>query len=313
VQQLGRLVDDLLDVGRVTTGKITLSLGPVDLAETARRCVAGLLPSDQPARHQMTVRAEPAWVEADQARIEQIVMNLLSNAVKYTPPGGAIEIVVEGDGRTARLSVRDTGAGMTPHMLDRVFDLFFQGERTLDRAEGGLGIGLTLVRRLVELHGGRVSARSPGPGLGSTVIVELPQAAAPALAPPAARPPEPSPRRVLLVEDSRDSREMLRFLLEREGHEVHEAVDGPGGVEAILAVRPDIALIDVGLPGLDGYEVARRARAGGAGPEVKMVALTGYGLPDDQRRSREAGFDAHLVKPVDPARLAEVIATARRG
>jgi signal transduction histidine kinase len=313
VRQLGHLVDDLLDVGRVTTGKITLSLGRVDLAETARRCVAGLAPSDQPARHQMTVRAEPAWVEADQARVEQIVMNLLSNAVKYTPPGGAIEIVVEGDGRTARLSVRDTGAGMTPHMLDRVFDLFFQGERTLDRAEGGLGIGLTLVRRLVELHGGRVSARSPGPGLGSTVIVELPQVAAPALAPPAARPPEPSPRRVLLVEDSRDSREMLRFLLEREGHEVHEAVDGPGGVEAILAVRPDIALIDVGLPGLDGYEVARRARAGGAGPEVKMVALTGYGLPDDQRRSREAGFDAHLVKPVDPARLAEVIATARRG
>ena len=311
VRQLGRLVDDLLDVGRVTTGKIRLVRLPVNLADVAERCVAGLMPESGTPSHRISVRAEPAWVEADQARVEQIVMNLLSNATKYTPPGGAIEVVVTGDGRTARLAVRDTGAGMTPYMIERVFDLFFQGERTLERAEGGLGIGLTLVRRLAELHGGRVLAESPGRGLGSTVTVELPQCAAPTNGPAAgAEPAAPSPRRIVLVEDSHDSRDMLRFLLEHAGHAVHEADDGPHGVEMILAVKPDIALVDVGLPGIDGYEVARRVRAqmGGA---VRLVALTGYGLPEDHRRSQEAGFDAHLVKPVDPARLAALIAAPR--
>jgi PAS domain S-box-containing protein len=308
VRQLGRLVDDLLDVGRVTTGKIRLAPVPLNLADTVERCIAGLMPEGAP-QHRITVRAEPTWVEADQARVEQIVMNLLSNAVKYTAPGGAIEITVAGDGRTARLSVRDTGVGMSPYMLERVFDLFFQGARTLERAEGGLGIGLTLVRRLAELHGGSVAAESPGQGHGSTVTVELPQIAPLAAAPDAAPAPGvPGPRRILIVEDSRDSRDMLRFLLEHAGHEVHEAADGPTGVEAILQVRPDIALVDVGLPGLDGFEVARRVRADQHGREVRLVALTGYGLPEDHRRSQEAGFDAHLVKPVDPARLAAVIA-----
>ena len=311
VHQLGRLVDDLLDVGRVTTGKIRLARVPVDLADTVERCIAGLMPEGAAPQHRITVRAEPAWVEADQARVEQIVMNLLSNAMKYTAPGGAIEITVAGDGRTARLSVRDTGVGMSPYMLERVFDLFFQGERTLERAEGGLGIGLTLVRRLAELHGGRVAAESPGQGRGSTVTVELPQVAPPAAAPGVpAVPAVPSPRRILIVEDSHDSRDMLRFLLEHAGHEVHEAADGATGVEAILTLRPDIALVDVGLPGLDGFEVARRVRADERGREVRLVALTGYGLPEDHRRSQEAGFDAHLVKPVDPARLAAVIAAA---
>jgi CheY-like chemotaxis protein/nitrogen-specific signal transduction histidine kinase len=310
VRQLGRLVDDLLDVGRVTTGKINLALVPVDLAETVRRCVAGLAQPGEQGQHTVTVRAEPTWVMADQARVEQIVMNLLSNAIKYTPKGGRIEITVDGDGVMGRFVVRDTGAGMTPQMIERVFDLFFQGERTLDRAEGGLGIGLTLVRRLAEQHGGRVRVESPGLGLGSTVSVELPQVPEPAAGPGASPPPDPSPRRILIVEDSRDSRDMLRYLLERAGHEVHEAGDGPSGVEAILAVRPDIALVDVGLPGLDGYEVARRVRADATGGTVRLVALTGYGLPDDHRRSREAGFDSHLVKPVDPARLAAAIAGA---
>jgi PAS domain S-box-containing protein len=310
VRQLGRLVDDLLDVGRVTTGKITLVRVPVDLAETVQRCVDGLMPPGEASHHAITVRADPTWVEADQARVEQIVMNLLSNAVKYTPRGGRIEVTVGGDGRMGRLSVTDSGAGMTPFMIERVFDLFFQGERTLDRAEGGLGIGLTLVRRLAEQHGGRVEVRSPGLGLGSTVVVELPQVPEPAAVPPPAPPPDPSPRRILIVEDSRDSRDMLRYLLERQGHEVHEAVDGPSGVEAILRVRPDIALVDVGLPGLDGYGVARRVRAGEGGREVRLVALTGYGLPEDHRRSQEAGFDGHLVKPVDPTRLAALIGEA---
>ena len=313
VLQLGRLVDDLLDVGRVTTGKIRLVRVPVNLADAVERCVAGLAPEGGTPAHRITVRAEPVWVEADQARVEQIVMNLLSNAVKYTAPGGAIEIAVTGDGRTARLSVRDTGVGMTPYMLQRVFDLFFQGERTLERAEGGLGIGLTLVRRLAEMHGGRVEAESPGPGRGTTVTVELAQVAAPADVPGAPPPSPPRPRRILIVEDSRDSRDMLRYLLEHAGHEVHEAADGPSGVEAILKVRPDIALVDVGLPGLDGYEVARRVRADEAGATVRLVALTGYGLPEDHRRSQEAGFDAHLVKPVDPARLAAVIGAPAAG
>jgi len=311
VRQLGRLVDDLLDVGRVTTGKIRLLRVPVNLADVVERCVGGLIPQDGAPSHRITVRAKPTWVEADQARVEQIVMNLLSNAVKYTPPGGGVDVVVTGDGRTARLSVHDTGAGMTPYMIERVFDLFFQGERTLERAEGGLGIGLTLVRRLAELHGGRVAAESPGRGLGSTVTVELPQCPAPADAPAAAAAPSaPSPRRIVRVEDSHDSRDMLRFLLEHAGHEVHEAEDGPRGVEAIVAIKPDIALVDVGLPGIDGYEVARRVRAQ-VGAGVRLVALTGYGLPEDHRRSQEAGFDAHLVKPVDPARLAALIEAPR--
>ena len=312
VRQLGHLVDDLLDVGRVTTGKINLVRVPVDLAATVQRCVAGLMPPGEAPHHTVTVRAEPTWVEADQARVEQIVMNLLSNAVKYTPRGGRIEIAVEGDGRLARLAVTDTGAGMSPYMIERVFDLFFQGERTLDRAEGGLGIGLTLVRRLAEQHGGRVEVRSPGLGLGSTVIVELPQLLEPASAVETLAQPDASPRRILIVEDSRDGRDMLRYLLERAGHEVHEAGDGPSGVEAILKIRPDIALVDVGLPIIDGYEVARRVRAVEEGRGVRLVALTGYGLPEDHRRSREAGFDSHLVKPVDPAQLAAVIGAARR-
>ncbi len=311
VRQLGRLVDDLLDVGRVTTGKITLVRVPVDLAETAHRCATGLTASGRPPPHRIGVRAEPTWVAADQARLEQIVMNLLSNAVKYTPAGGEIAVTVDGDGQTARLSVTDTGEGLAPEMIERVFDLFFQGERTLDRAGGGLGIGLTLVRRLIELHGGRVAVASAGLGRGSTFSVEMPQIARPGPASPAGEAPSaPSPRRILIVEDSQDSRDMLRYLLEHAGHEVHEASDGPAGVEAILSVRPDIALVDVGLPGLDGYEVARRVRAAAEGREVRLVALTGYGLPEDHRRSQDAGFDAHLVKPVDPARLAAVIGAA---
>jgi len=312
VRQLGRLVDDLLDVGRVTTGKITLVRVPVDLAETVQRCVAGLMPPGEAPHHTVTVRAEPTWVEADQSRVEQIVMNLLSNALKYTPTGGRIDLTVGGDGRMGRLTVADTGAGMSPYMIERVFDLFFQGERTLDRAGGGLGIGLTLVRRLAEQHGGRVEVQSPGPGRGSTVIVELPQVAEPHAVASAAAPPHAIPRRILIVEDSRDSRDMLRYLLERAGHEVHEAGDGPSGVDAILKVRPDIALVDVGLPGLDGYEVARRVRASEGGRTVRLVALTGYGLPEDHRRSHEAGFDTHLVKPVDAARLAAVIGAVGR-
>jgi CheY-like chemotaxis protein len=205
--------------------------------------------------------------------------------------------------------VADTGMGIPSHLLERIFELFVQGERTLDRAEGGLGIGLTLVRRLVELHGGRISASSPGSGQGSTFVVELPQIPAPTRTGAVAEPARVSgSQRILIVEDNSDSREMLRFLLELAGHEVHEAGDGPGGLEALSRLLPDVALVDVGLPGFDGYELARRARE--AGVAARLIALTGYGLPDDHRRSREAGFDAHLVKPVEPAQLSSVLGAA---
>ena len=307
VRQLARLVDDLLDVGRVSTGKIILERAPVEIADAVRRCVDTLAGAGQTDRHQLEVSAEAAWVEGDQSRIEQIVMNLLWNAIKYTPDGGSISIAVDGDGRTARVVVTDTGMGIPSHLLERIFELFVQGERTLDRAEGGLGIGLTLVRRLVELHGGRIAATSPGAGQGSTFVVELPQIPAPMPSGTAVEAGRVSgTRRILIVEDNPDSREMLRFLLELAGHEVHEARDGPGGLEALSRLRPDVALVDVGLPGFDGYELARRARE--AGHTARLVALTGYGLPEDHRRSREAGFDAHLVKPVEPAQLSVVLA-----
>jgi PAS domain S-box-containing protein len=311
VHQLARLVDDLLDVGRVSTGKIILERRPVELAEAVRRCVDAVTSAGQAGRHRLEIVSEPTWVDGDQSRVEQIVMNLLSNAIKYTPEGGAISIAVKGDGQTARIHVADTGAGIPAHMIERIFDLFVQGERTLDRSEGGLGIGLTLVRRLVELHGGRIDASSAGVGRGSAFVVELPQIPEPRAVPQTPEAPKATGgRRILIVEDNKDSREMLRVLLELGGHEVHEASDGPGGLEALGRVRPDVALVDVGLPGFDGYELARRARAGGQ--QLLLVALTGYGLPEDHRRSREAGFDAHLVKPVEARALQAVIASADR-
>ena len=312
VRQLARLVDDLLDLGRVNTGKISLARGPVDLADVVRRCVDTLTGTGQTDRHTIEVDAVPVWVEGDQSRLEQVAMNLLSNAIKYTPAGGRISIAVMGDGRVARLTIADTGVGIPAHMVERIFDLFVQGERTLDRAEGGLGIGLTLVRRLVQMHGGQIAASSGGAGQGSTFLVEFPEIPAPAaVREEMAAPKSPTARRILIVEDNRDSREMLRFLLELAGHDVHEATDGPSGLDALCSLQPDIALVDVGLPGFDGYELARRARQ--AGCASRLVALTGYGLPDDLRRSREAGFDAHLVKPVDPAELAGVIGSAPAG
>jgi CheY-like chemotaxis protein len=204
--------------------------------------------------------------------------------------------------------VTDTGIGITPDLLPRIFDLFIQGERSLDRSQGGLGVGLTLVRRLVELHGGRVAVHSAGRGAGSEFVVRLPRIASPrAAGPPAAaiRPPATA-RRVLVVEDNADAREMLRIVLEMAGHQVHEAPDGQAACEAAAQVGPEVVLVDIGLPGLDGYEVARRLRAGRC--PARLIALTGYGQPEDRRRSVEAGFDAHLLKPVDPDLLLRLVA-----
>jgi PAS domain S-box-containing protein len=301
VQHLTRLVDDLLDVSRVVAGKVVLRPQPVDLADVARR-VATL----HGGRHALTLHTRAVWVSADPTRLEQIVTNLLANAVKYTPAGGEIVVATGSEDTGAVLRVRDSGAGIPPELLPRVFDLFVQGDRTLERMGGGLGIGLTLVRRLVELHGGTVEAASAGSNRGSTFTVRLPALAAPAAADPVATSPGAgTPRRVLVVEDNDDAREMLTSLLALLGHEVHEARDGLTAVSEARRLRPDVALIDIGLPGLDGYEVARRVRADA--PGVRLVAVTGYGQPDDLARARAAGFDVHIVKPVDPQQIRDAL------
>jgi signal transduction histidine kinase/ActR/RegA family two-component response regulator len=311
VQHLARIVDDLLDVARVVAGKVALRLQSVDLGAIARR-VATLYGGPAGMRHVITIRTTPTWVSADPTRLEQIVTNLLANAVKYTPAGGEITVSVHRDSGRAVLSVRDTGIGMRPELLPRVFDLFVQADRSLERSAGGLGIGLTLVRQLVQLHGGTVEASSAGPGRGSTFTVRLPILEAPHTSDDAARPAVTgAPRRVLVVEDNEDAREMLRNLLLLLGHEVHEASDGASGIEEARRLRPDAALIDIGLPGIDGYEVARRIRADV--PDARLVAVTGYGQPEDRERALAAGFDVHLVKPVDPEQLQRLLATRGAG
>jgi PAS domain S-box-containing protein len=312
-QHLARLMDDLLDVGRVMTGKIVLDRRPLDLLESARRVEATVRATGRAARHRLSVAGTPAWIDGDHTRIEQVITNLVTNALKYTPPDGAIGISVGEDGHESLVRVSDTGRGIGPELLPRIFDLFVQGEQAAERAQGGLGIGLTLVRRLVELHGGRVEAASAGAGTGSTFTVSFPRL-------PAPRPPAGDPRRrrvppqrTLVVEDNDDAREMLRTLLQLDGHVVWEAANGIAGLAAALEHRPDVAVIDIGLPEMDGYEMARKLRASESLKHVKLIALTGYGQADDARRAHEAGFDLHVVKPVDPERLADALATVVNG
>jgi PAS domain S-box-containing protein len=308
VRHLVRLVDDLLDVTRITTGKITLGQRAVDLAAVARRVVAAVA-ATAPTRRLHCEASGSVWIEADETRLEQILNNLLGNAVKFTPASGRVTVAVAGRDGEAVLRVEDTGAGISPDLLPRIFDLFVQGQTGLHRPAPGLGIGLTLVKRLVDLHGGRIEAASEGPGRGSVFTIRFPLQHAPRDAAAAAPVPGRArvPRRVLIVEDNDDAREMLRHLLEQTGHEVHEAADGLTGLERAFALRPDVAVIDIGLPELDGYEVARRIRAAGRA-DVLLVAVTGYGQSSDRQRSGEAGFDAHLTKPVDPLALEALLA-----
>jgi len=308
VGHLARLMDDLLDVGRVMTGKIVLNRAPLDLSAAVEQSLTTIGASGRLSRHTVTIDLDSIWIDADATRIEQVIGNLVTNAAKYTPPGGRIAISVMPDRDRAVLRVMDDGVGMSPELVPRVFDLFVQGERALDRAQGGLGIGLTLVRRLVELHDGTVAAHSDGVGKGSVFMVTLPAVAAPAtLRGEPSEPSDTTPRRVLVVEDNDDSREMLRQLLQVSGHVVYEAADGTSGVETALKQHPDVALIDVGLPGIDGYQVAQRIRTAADAAPMLLIAITGYGGPDDRRRAHEAGFDIHLVKPVDPHALARAL------
>jgi signal transduction histidine kinase/DNA-binding response OmpR family regulator len=311
---LTRIVDDLLDVARLTAGQMVLTRAPLDVADVVERAIEALRVAGRLEHHHLTAKLESLIVEADGARLEQVVANLLVNAVKYTNQGGSIDVQVYAAGDEAVVRVSDTGVGISAEMLPRLFDLFTQGRQTLDRAQGGLGIGLTLVRRLVGLHGGRVEAASDGPGRGSTFTVTLPRAVnvSGTAVPAVGEADHFLPLRILVVEDNGDAREMLRTVLELAGHKVHEAADGLRALQIAAETKPQLALIDIGLPGLDGLEVAKRLRASPAGEKMLLVAVTGYGQGLDRRQTSHAGFDLHLTKPVDAERLNEILAVAAR-
>jgi signal transduction histidine kinase len=309
-RHLGRIVDDLLDVSRVTVGRISLNREPIDLKDVVSQAIHSMRESGQLDLRECQVQAERAVVQGDAARLEQVTTNLMVNAVKYTETGGRITASVGVEEGEAVLRVTDNGTGISPELLPRLFDLFVQGRYSLERANGGLGIGLTLVKRLVELHDGSVEASSPGVGKGSTFTVRLPLLAAePRHLPEGPRPRLPLPAlHVLVVEDSPDAQEMLVRYFEMGGHRVHSASSGPEAVETALRIRPDVALVDLGLPGFDGLEVARRLREDRRTRDIVLVALTGYGQLSDRGRTAQLGFDAHLVKPAGPDQLTHVLA-----
>jgi signal transduction histidine kinase/DNA-binding response OmpR family regulator len=313
LKNLSQLVEDLVDTTRITTGKISLTRSAVNLADSVARCLKTFEIAGRTRGYHVDVETEGAWVHADPARIDQILANLVGNALKYTPSGGYIAIRVRADGDRGVCEITDTGRGMSPEVLARAFDLFYQDETSSDRSRGGLGIGLTLVRQLVELHGGSIEAASAGEGQGSRFTIRLPLSLPDDQSQPApgSSPTETVPWRILLVEDNDDARKMLQMLLTLAGHEVDSAPDGVTGLEKAGTKRHDVMVIDLGLPGLDGYEVARRLRASGR-VDVGLIALTGYGQPNDRQRALDAGFDAHVVKPVDPAHLAAVISSVQR-
>ncbi len=316
VQQLGRLVDDLLDLSRIARGKMELRRERVDLREVARRAADVSRPLAEARRHELTVSlpGAPVPVLADPARLEQVLTNLLNNAARYTPEGGRIWLTAEVEGGGVVVSVRDTGIGIPPGMLPHIFGLFAQVGRAEERAGGGLGIGLSLVKSLTEMHGGSVEARSEGPGRGSEFVVRWPL---PAEQPPAGvnAPPDNAPAavralRVLVVDDNADAAESLAMLLRLWGHDVAVAQDGPAALRTAAARPPEVALLDIGLPGMDGYELARLLRQQPGPGRAVLVALTGWGQEEDRRRAREAGFDHHLVKPVDLSALQGLLAQA---
>jgi signal transduction histidine kinase/DNA-binding response OmpR family regulator len=308
LSHLVRLVDDLLDVSRITRGKIALKPEPTDLAVVVQHAVEASRPVIEQANHRLEVHVppEPVWVNGDPARMTQVLTNLLNNAAKYTEEGGRVILTLTRQGGEAVVQVRDTGVGIPAEMLGAVFDLFTQVDRSLDRAQGGLGIGLTLVKRLVAKHGGTVEAHSEGPGKGSEFVVRLPLLAGPPPVVPiqsAGRPTVGAGLRVLLVDDNVDGADSLAALVRLAGHDTRVAHDGPGALAAAADFRPHVVVLDIGLPGLTGYEVARRLRDDPHLAGVSLVAVTGYGRDEDREQARQAGFDHHLVKPVVFAEL----------
>jgi PAS domain S-box-containing protein len=304
VGHLSQLMSDLLDVERVVSGKIRLNRQPLNMVEAVRRAVATIT-SDARLNRTIDVETEPAWVDGDPLRLEQVLTNIVTNAVKYTPAGGRIRVKLRADGDDAVLDVEDDGFGISPELMPHIFDLYTQSERTLDRARGGMGIGLTLVRRLVELHGGTIVASSEGEGRGSTFTVRLRRIPQPKTSSEFALLPERQSRtrRVLLIEDNGDAREMLRTMLELAGHVVYDAPDGVRGLELLTDARPEVGIIDIGLPRMDGYQVAKRIREDPHGRGMLLLAVTGEGHPGAGPWPSEQGFDHHLVKPVDPDQL----------
>ncbi len=311
VQHMAHLVDDLLEVSRITTGKITLAKERVEVASIVKQAVETARPGIERREHQLQVSlpATPLYLDADPTRMAQVIGNLLDNAAKYTEPGGSIGIEVQPETTEVVIRVYDSGIGISADLLPRVFDLFMQADASLERSAGGLGVGLTVVRRVVELHGGSVEAFSAGPGQGSEFVICMPRAAPPpAAAEVAPAAPTRAPQRVLVVDDNVDAADSLAYLLETFGHEVRSVHAAAAGLEEARRFAPDIVLLDIGLPGMNGYEVAKALRQQPACAHAMIVALTGYGREEDRQRALHAGFDAHLVKPVDIKTLQEVIA-----
>jgi signal transduction histidine kinase len=318
VKHLTRLVDDLLDVSRITRGNINLSRESVAVTTIVSRAIETIAPLIAEQRHELTVDVseETLEVEGDLTRLTQVLGNLLNNAAKYTDPGGSIRLTARRASTDVEIRVRDNGIGIPPELLPRLFQLFTQVDGAAHRAQGGLGIGLALVRQLVQMHGGSVTAYSQGPGQGSEFLIRLPlrlksfRDASAVLDSGAAAPADGMKRghRILLADDNRDALDSLATLLQCDGHEVHTAGDGAEALEVAAGCHPDVVLLDIGMPKLDGYEVARRIRAEPWGKSTVLIALTGWGQDEDRRRSREVGFDSHLVKPLDPEMLSTLLA-----
>jgi signal transduction histidine kinase len=313
VQHLARLVDDLLDVSRITQRKIALKPTVVALAALIASAVEIARPVMDAQQHafELDLPPEPLWIRVDAVRMAQAIGNLLHNAAKFTPRQGRLRLSARPDGPVLRIRVEDNGVGLTPDTLASAFDLFTQGDRSLDRSQGGLGIGLSLVRGLVELHGGEVSAASDGPGKGSVFTITLPMdrvgARAPAADGPAPALARQGGRRILVVEDNADAAESMLLLLRGIGHEVVVVTDGSEAIGVARSLKPEVILLDIGLPGMDGFQLAAALRALPETSHARLIAVSGYGQDKDRERSAQAGFDLHLVKPVDPRRLVEAI------
>jgi signal transduction histidine kinase len=310
VMQLTRLVDDLLDVSRITQGRVELKREPLDLATVISLAVETVEPLFREREHEVSIVSSyrALYVNADVTRLVQSIVNILTNAAKYTDAGGKIELQTRADGDYALVEVSDNGTGIPAELLPRVFELFVQGDRTLDRSLGGLGIGLSVAKQLIEMHGGKVTAVSPGLGRGSTFRVWLPLIERPGSLLGERPAPQPLSRRVLIIDDNVDAADSLALVLELDGHVTKTGYSAQEALEQAVAFEPDVILLDIGLPEMDGYEVARRLRALGRAEGVKLIALTGYGQVEDLRRAHEAGFDNHLVKPVDFESLTRCLA-----
>lgn len=314
LHHLTRLVDDLLDVSRITRGKIQLKKERIELAVAVGNAIESVRPLIEAHNHvlNLVIPPTPVYLEADATRLEQVLVNLLNNAAKYTKQGGIISVVATAEGGWVEVRVRDNGIGMPPELIPTIFDVFMQAERSLDRSQGGLGIGLTLVRKIVEMHGGIIEAFSEGLDKGSEFVLRLPAAlTAEETRDQSVSSTSPqSSLRILVVDDSTDLAQSLEMLLELAGNDVRVANDGYGALVAYRTYHPDVVLLDIGLPGIDGYDVARQLRKEVGEQRPFIVAITGYGTDEDKRRAHEAGFDMHLTKPIDPSRLEDIISSA---